>query len=124
MSLTSKQVRIYPIEGKQNTEQFSLALVRLVRDTANDKIAVVLDNAGFHHANAVTELYEPDQTLAHIRPIYVPPYAPDHNQIEHVCNTAKENISNTQRDNPEEALLFLNLEHVCTGAHHPVTLWL
>lgn len=68
MSLTSKQVHICPIEGNQNTEKFSLALVRLVRDTTNDKIAVVLDNAGFHHVNAVTELYEPDQALTHIRP--------------------------------------------------------
>lgn len=113
---------IYPIEGNQNAERFSLALVRLVRDTANDKIAVALDNAGFHHAKAVTDLYEPDQALARIRPIYLPPYAPDHNQIERVCNTAKENISNIQRDTPEETLLLLNLEHVCTEAHHPVTL--
>ena len=102
LSLTSKQVRVYPIEGNQNAEQVTLALARLVRETANDKIAVVLDNAGFHHAKAVTDLYEPGQALERVRPIYLPPYAPDHNPIEHVWNTAKKNISNIQRDNPEE----------------------
>ena len=102
LSLTSKQVRVYPIEGNQNAEQVTLALARLVRETANDKIAVVLDNAGFHHAKAVTDLYEPSQALERVRPIYLPPYAPDHNPIEHVWNTAKKNISNIQRDNPEE----------------------
>lgn len=95
-------MRIYPIEGNQNAEQITLALARLVRETANDKIAVVLDNAGFHHAKAATDLYEPGQALARIRPIYLPPYVPDHNPIEHVWNTAKENISNIQRDNPRK----------------------
>ena len=111
-----------PHRGNQNAEQITLTLVRLIRETANDKIAVVLDSAGFHHAKAVTDLHEPGQALARIRPIYLPPYVPDHNPIEHVWNTAKENISNTQRDNPEETLFLLNLEHVCTGAHRPVTL--
>lgn len=82
LSLTSKQVRVHPIEGNQNAEQVTLALARLVRETANDKIAVVLDNAGSHHAKAVTDLYEPGQALERVRPIYLPPYAPDHNPIE------------------------------------------
>ncbi|WP_034493915.1 transposase [Actinomyces gerencseriae] len=74
-----------------------------MRKTDNDKIAVVLDNASFHHAKAVTGLYEHGQALERIRPIYLFPYAPDHNPIEHVWNTAKENISNIQRDTLEEA---------------------
>ena len=67
LSLTSKQVRVHPIEGNQNAEQVTLALARLVRETANDKIAVVLDNAGSHHAKAVTDLYEPGQALERVR---------------------------------------------------------
>lgn len=55
-----------------------------MRKTDNDKIAVVLDNASFHHAKAVTGLYEHGQALERIRPIYLFPYAPDHNPIEHV----------------------------------------
>ena len=102
LSLTSKKVKLYPIEGNQNTEQTILSLDRLQRETEAGKIAVVLDNARFHHAKALTDLYEPGQLLERITPIHLPPYAPDHNPVEHVWNAAKSNISNIQHETPEE----------------------
>ncbi|WP_455130928.1 IS630 family transposase [Propionibacterium acidifaciens] len=102
LSLTSKKVKLYPIEGNQNTEQTILALERLQRETETEKIAVVLDNARFHHAKALTGLYEPGQLLERITPVFLPPYAPDHNPVEHVWNAAKNNIANIQRETPEE----------------------
>ena len=102
LSLTSKKVKLYPIEGNQNTEQTILALERLQRETEAEKIAVVLDNARFHHAKALTGLYEPGQLLDRIMPIHLPPYAPDHNPVEHVWNAAKNNIANIQHETPEE----------------------
>lgn len=102
LSLTTKKMRIYPIEGNQNAEQITLAMARLIRETDNTKIAVVLDNAGFHHARALTDLYKPGQALERIKPIYLPPYAPDHNPTEHVWNTAKGHIANIQHDTPEQ----------------------
>ena len=102
LSLTSKKVKLYPIEGNQNTEQTILALERLQRETETEKIAVVLDNARFHHAKALTALYEPGQLLERITPVFLPPYAPDHNPVEHVWNAAKNNIANIQRETPEE----------------------
>ena len=102
LSLTSKKVKLYPIEGNQNTEQTILALERLQRETEAGKIAVVLDNARFHHAKALTALYEPGRLLERITPIHPPPYAPDHNPVEHVWNAAKNNIANIQRETPEE----------------------
>ena len=104
LSLTSKKVKLYPIEGNQNTEQTILALERLQRETETGKIAVVLDNARFHHAKALTDLYEPGRLLERITPIHLPPYAPDHNPVEHVRNAAKNNISNIQHETPEETL--------------------
>ena len=78
LSLTTKKMRIYPIEGNQNTEQTILMMERLQRETdEGKKIAVVLDNARFHHARALTDLYAPGQALERITPIYLPPYAPD-----------------------------------------------
>ena len=102
LSLTSKKVKLYPIEGNQNTEQTILALDRLQRETEAEKIAVVLDNARFHHAKALTALYEPGRLLERITPVFLPPYAPDHNPAEHVWNAAKNNIANIQRETPEE----------------------
>ena len=102
LSLTNKKVKLYPIEGNQNTEQTILALERLQRETETEKIAVVLDNARSHHARALTALYEPGRLLERITPIHLPPYAPDHNPAEHVWNAAKNNIANIQRETPEE----------------------
>ena len=102
LSPTSKKVKLYPIEGNQNTEQTILALERLQRETETEKIAVVLDNARFHHAKALTGLYEPGQLLERITPVFLPPYAPDHNPVEHVWNAAKNNIANIQHETPEE----------------------
>ena len=102
LSLTNKKVKLYPIEGNQNTEQTILALERLQRETEAGKIAVVLDNARFHQAKALTGLHEPGRLLERITPIHPPPYAPDHNPVEHVRNTAKSNIANIQRETPEE----------------------
>ena len=102
LSLTSKKMKVYPIEGNQNAEQITLAMARLVRETENEKIAVVLDNAGFHHAKAVTDPYEPGQVLERITPIRLPPCVPDYNPTEHVWNAAKAQISNIQQDTPEQ----------------------
>ncbi|RLP05855.1 hypothetical protein D9T14_13175 [Propionibacterium australiense] len=65
-------------------------------------MAVVLDNARFHHAKALTSLYQPGQLLERITPIFLPPYAPDHNPVEHVWNTAKTNIANIQHETPDQ----------------------
>ena len=102
LSLINKKVKLYPIEGNQNTEQIILALERLQRETTTEKIAVVLDNARFHHAKALTSLYQPGQLLERITPIFLPPYAPDHNPVEHVWNTAKNNIANIQHETPDQ----------------------
>ena len=102
LSLTSKKVKLYPIEGNQNTEQTILALERLQRETEAGKTAVVPDNARSHHAKALTGLHEPGRLLERITPIHLPPYAPDHNPVEHVWNAAKNNIANIQRETPEE----------------------
>ena len=104
LSLTSKKVTLYPIEGNRNTEQTILAPDLLQRETEAEKIAVVLDNARFHHVKALTALYEPGRLLERITPIHLPPYAPDHNPVEHVRNTAKNNIATIQHETPEETL--------------------
>ena len=99
---TSRTVTPYPTEQNRNTEQTILALERLQRETGTGKLAVVPDNARFHHAKALTALYEPGRLLERITPIHLPPYAPDHNPVEHVWNAARNNIANIQRETPEE----------------------
>ena len=102
LSLTSKRITLYPIEGNQNTEQTILAPDLLQRETEAGKIAVVPDNARFHHAKALTDLHEAGQLLERITPIHPPPYAPDHNPVEHVRNAARNNIATIQRETPKK----------------------
>ena len=101
-SPTSRTVAPYPTEQNRNTEQTTLAPDLLQQETGTGKTAVVPDNARFHHAKALTGLYEPGWLLERITPIHLPPYAPDHNPVEHVWNAAKSNIVNIQRETPEE----------------------
>ena len=101
---TSRTVTPYPTERNRNTWQTILAPDLLQRETGTGKTTAVLDNARFHHARALTGLYEPGQLLERITPIHPPPYAPDHNPAEHVRNTAKNDIANIQRETPEETL--------------------
>ena len=104
LSLTSKKVKLYPIEQNRNTWQTTLAPDPLQQETGTGKTAVVPDNARPHHARALTALYEPGRLLERITPIHLPPYAPDHNPAEHVRNTAKSNTATIQHETPEETL--------------------
>ena len=76
----------------------------LTVEHSTEKIAVVPDNARPHHAKALTGLHEPGQLLERITPIHPPPYAPDHDPVEHVRNTAKSNTATIQHETPGETL--------------------
>jgi transposase len=109
LSLTTGAMKTYPIDGNQNTEQMILMFSRLQRETPQRNIAVVLDNARFHHAKLLVQLFEPGQELERITPIFLPPYAPDHNPTDHVWNAAKGAIANLQRETPENTFsAFMN----------------
>ena len=101
LSLTTKKMRIYPIEGNQNAEQITLMMDRLARETdEGKKIAVVLDNARFHHAKALTDLYAPGRALERITPIYMPPPTPPTTIPQNTCGTPPRTISPTSSVTP------------------------
>ena len=108
LSLTTKKMRIYPIEGNQNAEQITLMMDRLQRETdEGKKIAVVLDNARFHHAKALNDLYAPGRDLERITPIYMPRTPPTSGPTEHVWNATKNNIANSRALAPQNTLAAL-----------------
>ena len=101
---TSRTVTPHPTEQNQNTWQTTLAPDPLQQETETGKTAVVPDNARFHHAKMLAGLHEPGRLLERITPVFLPPYAPDHNPVEHVRNTAKNNTATIQHETPEETL--------------------
>ena len=94
---------------------------RLARETdEGKKIAVVLDNARFHHAKALNNLYAPGRALERITPIYMPPTPPTLGPTEHVWNAAKANIANGllgvfRTARPESALRLVRALGECVG---------
>lgn len=68
----------------------------------NKKICIIWDNATCHKGILMREALAQGGLLERVHLVTLPPYAPDHNPIEHVWNTTKDKLSNNQDKNFEE----------------------
>jgi transposase len=113
LSLRTGKVHLERIDGQQNTEQTIHVLARLQRAFPDKKIAIIWDNAGWHKSKDLRKLLAEGQIFENITTIQLPPYAPDHNPVEHVWNQAKNSIANFQREDP--VLTFSAFEDYVRG---------
>ncbi len=105
-ALNQKNFKCYVYElNWQNQEEILGALKKLLADFPNKKICIVWDNAKFHKGKIIQEALKKGKLLERVHLINFPPYAPDHNPIEHVWNTAKGNLANKQFDTFDETKL-------------------
>ncbi|UNX53211.1 IS630 family transposase [Georgenia sp. TF02-10] len=81
----------------QNSDTIIEALTAFTAAHPKKKIVIVWDNAAWHRSKALRAHLGPGNLLERIHLIHMPPYAPDHNPIEHVWGEAKTSISNIQR---------------------------
>ena len=102
LSLTRKRSNCTRSRGTRTPNRSSAPWTDSNAKTDTEKIAVVPGGARFHHAKMLTGLHEPGQLLERITPIHLPPYAPDHNPVEHVWSTAKNNTATIQHETPEQ----------------------
>ena len=101
-ALCQKTFKCYVYEVSwQNQEEILGALKKLLAVFPNKKICIIWDNAGFHKGKIIQEALRTGNLLDRVHLINFPPYAPDHNPIEHVWNTVKAKLSNTQFDSFE-----------------------
>jgi Transposase and inactivated derivatives len=100
LNLRTGKVHLERFEGQQNAEQMIHVIARFQRAHPEKKLAIVWDNASWHTAKDLTKLFKPGQIFDNITIIRMPPYAPDHNPVEHVWNQGKGAIANIQRDTP------------------------
>ena len=101
LNLRDGRVCLYRL-GWQNSAEVIAALKEFLADRPGKKTAIIWDNAAFHKSKAIrTELVK-GGILEKVHLIPMPPYAPDHNPIEHVWADAKKNIANIQRENFDE----------------------
>jgi transposase len=67
----------------------------------NKRICIIWDNATCHKGILMRKALAKGGLLERVHLVTLPPYAPDHNPIEHVWNTVKDNLSNNQDTNFE-----------------------
>ena len=82
----------------QDQEEILKALALFLNQYPDKKICIVWDNARFHKGALIREALRKGGTLERVHLINFPPYAPDHNPIEHVWNAAKGSTANVQRN--------------------------
>lgn len=91
----SFQCEVYEMPW-QNQDEVLQAFELFLKAHPNKRIAIIWDNAAFHKGQKIRAALAKDQLLERVHLIPMPPYAPDHNPIEHVWNTAKQAVANIQ----------------------------
>ncbi len=82
----------------QNQQEVLMALEQFLTRHPDKLICLIWDNAPFHKGKEIRAALAKRKTLERVHLIAMPPYAPDHNPIEHVWNTAKQAVSNIQHN--------------------------
>lgn len=68
----------------------------------NKKICIIWDNATCHKGKLMKKALAKGGLLERVHLVPLPPYAPDHNPIEHVWETAKGDLANDQSQHFEK----------------------
>jgi transposase len=80
----------------QNTDEVLKVLKALLSNHPDKKICIIWDNASFHKSKQLRTELGKGNMLERVHLIAMPPYAPDHNPIEHVWGIAKQKAANIQ----------------------------
>jgi transposase len=79
------------------------------------RIIIVWDNASWHKSKELRALLGAGKEFGNIHLVWMPPYSPDHNPIEHVWKDAKETISNWQADTFDQTCTAFE-DHIASRA--------
>jgi transposase len=80
-------------------EEIIKATAEFIKLYPNKKICIIWDNATCHKGILIRKALSKEGLLERVHLVNLPPYAPDNNPIEHVWNTAKDDLSNDQSEN-------------------------
>jgi transposase len=97
----------------QNGPEIITALRTFQTRHPGKKIVIVWDNASWHRSKDLRALLGPGKEFENIHLIWMPPYSPDHNPIEHVWKDAKETIANWQAETFDETRAAFE-QHITT----------
>lgn len=77
-------------------------LKQLIKQYPDKKVCIIWDNAKWHKGKLLRQNLGTGKKLQNLHLINFPPYAPEHNPIEHVWKYTKDKISNRNTQNFEE----------------------
>ncbi len=86
--------------GTCNAELFNLWLEKILVPRLKPKQIIVMDNASIHKTNTTLSIIK----RAGCELMFLPPYSPDLNPIEHVWANAKRNLQNNMTKFPSPPL--------------------
>lgn len=84
----------FMFEGHCNTATFEIYLEKVLLPVLKKGMVVIIDNASFHKSVKIKELIH----HAGCQLLYLPPYSPDFNPIEHYWHKIKTAIRKKMRD--------------------------
>jgi transposase len=84
------------------SEEIIKATGEFIKQYPHKKICIIWDNGRCHKGKLMRQALSKGGLLERVHVIALPPYAPDHNPIEHVWNTTKKELSNKQDKTFEE----------------------
>jgi transposase len=102
----------FVFEGYSNRATYETYLKKVLIPALRPGMVLVLDNVSFHKSPAITQLIED----AHCRIIYLPPYSPDFNPIEHWWTPLKNNIRYAARATKDFYQTTINVIQKACGA--------
>lgn len=99
--------QVLPINQGNQTETIRVLKI-FMKQYPNKQVCVVWDNARWHKGKLIRAELAKKKHFSNLKLINFPPYAPDHNPIEHVWQFAKSKIanrSNAQFDTIKQSFL-------------------
>ena len=91
-SLIKKKLRAFFLfEGYSNLRVYKIYIERVLVPDLEPKMFLIIDNARFHKSKKIIDLIE----SAGCKVIFLPPYSPDLNPIEHHWAAVKNSIRKT-----------------------------
>lgn len=100
-NINSQQEHLIELDW-QNTETIISALEQLTKLYPNKKLMIIWDNAGWHRSKELRSHLGKGNKFSHIKLVWLPPYAPDHNPQEHIWKFAKGETKNQITNTFEE----------------------
>lgn len=92
-----KMIAPFAFEGSCDALVFNTYVEKVLKQNLSKNTLIILDNASFHKASNIEEVAK--STGAEV--LYLPPYSPDLNPIEHQWHSIKTKIRKLLRDGVE-----------------------